>query len=344
MGAYGIGSISGAYIGGELSDRFDAYRVQLTSLLLSALTLLIFISLSTFYPILFCMFFYALFTDMLRPANSVATAQYSTEQNRTRSYSLMRFAANLGFAIGPAIGGIIAGTAGYLYIFVIDIISCLIAAFILSRFLKPKKNLQLRHQEDPLPLNRSQSLSAYKDRTYLFFIFLVSLYAISFFQLFASLPVFLKQDWTWSEERVGLLLALNGLFIVVFEMPYMRRIEGKYNPWLMMSWGGAALILGYLFIILNYQSLLIALLVIVLFSLSEMFAMPFMTQYAISRPSVDRRGQYMALYSMAYGVAHAVAPLGALMVADKYGFIPMYTITLIISILITCGFYYNYRR
>jgi sugar phosphate permease len=71
--------------------------------------------------------------------------------------------------------------------------------------------------------------------------------------------------------------------------------------------------------------------------------MPFMMQYAISRPSVDRRGQYMALYSMAYGVAHAVAPLGALMLADEIGFIRMYWVTTVISVVITVAFAIRYR-
>jgi MFS family permease len=259
MGAYGIGSIVGAYIGGELSDRFGAYHVQLASLLLSAMMLVIFILLTSFYAIIVCMFVYALLTDMLRPANSVAVALFSTEQNRSRSYSLMRFAANLGFAIGPAIGGIIAGTMGYKYIFLIDICSCIIAAFILFKYLRPQTGATLAPTSAEHKTTRSLSRSAYRDGEYLFFIVLVSLYGITFFQLFASLPVFLKQDWDWSEQKVGLLLALNGLFIVLFEMPFMRQVEGKLNPWRMMMLGGLALVLAYIAILTDIHSLFLVL-------------------------------------------------------------------------------------
>ena len=73
-------------------------------------------------------------------------------------------------------------------------------------------------------------------------------------------------------------------------------------------------------------------------SLSEMFAMPFMTNYAISRPNNENRGQYMALYAMAYGVAHIVAPMGSMFVADICGFKTLYWILLFLSILTTLGF------
>ncbi|MBK8519125.1 MAG: MFS transporter [Saprospiraceae bacterium] len=74
-------------------------------------------------------------------------------------------------------------------------------------------------------------------------------------------------------------------------------------------------------------------------TVSEMFAMPFMTNYAVSKPSENRRGQYMALYSMAYGFAHILAPLGGLYIADVYGFRTLYLMLMLLSILVTIGFF-----
>ena len=61
------------------------------------------------YPLI-CLvtFLLSLVNEAFRPANSTAIAFYSKEENRTRSYSLNRLAINLGWALGGAIGGILA--------------------------------------------------------------------------------------------------------------------------------------------------------------------------------------------------------------------------------------------
>jgi predicted MFS family arabinose efflux permease len=51
--------------------------------------------------------------DMFRPAMFVSLATYSKPENRTRSLTLVRLAVNLGFAAGPALGGLIIMNMGY---------------------------------------------------------------------------------------------------------------------------------------------------------------------------------------------------------------------------------------
>jgi MFS family permease len=68
------------------------------------------------WPICGCVFLLALIGEAFRPANAAATAFYSSPDNRTRSYSLNRLAINLGFAIGPAAGGLLA-TISYDWLF-----------------------------------------------------------------------------------------------------------------------------------------------------------------------------------------------------------------------------------
>jgi predicted MFS family arabinose efflux permease len=320
MGAYGLGSILGAYAGGYLTDKFGYYHIQLYSLIISAFILLLLVFLKEYLAILLAVFCFALIADTLRPANSVAIAAYATPENRTRSFSLMRFAINLGFSIGPAMGGIVAGTLGFRWIFLIDAITCLLAALILYRYL-PFDKASVPEKKS---MSQPVGISAYKNKTYLWFICLVSLYAIAFFQLFTSVPVYWEKEWGFSETKIGLLLAINGLIIVLLEMPFIRSMEHIQRYMVMVSIGSALLIVGFLALIAGWVSVFSALVFVILMSFSEMFAMPFMTNYAVSVPTEDRRGQYMALYSMAYGVAHIVAPMGSLYVADHYSFFLLY--------------------
>jgi len=336
MGAYGLGSILGAYAGGYLTDRFGYYHIQLYSLIISAFILLLLVVLKEYLAILSAVFCFALIADTLRPANSVAIAAYSTPENRTRSFSLMRFAINLGFSIGPAMGGIVAGMLGFKWIFLIDAMTCLLAAFILYLYLPFDKR--------SIPQNKSVSrplgMSAYKNKTYLWFIFLVSLYAVAFFQLFTSVPVYWEKEWGFSETQIGLLLAGNGLIIVLIEMPFIRSMEHIQRYMVMISIGSALLIFSFISLISGWNSLIPAIIFIVLMSFSEMFAMPFMTNYAVSVPTEDRRGQYMALYAMAYGVAHIVAPMGSMYVADNYGFFILYFGLSILGLIVAFAFFH----
>jgi predicted MFS family arabinose efflux permease len=335
MGAYGAGSILGAYGGGLLTDRFGYYHIQLYSLIVSALILIVLLFLHDFGPIFIAVFCFSTISDALRPANSVAIASYASPENRTRSFSLMRFAINMGFSIGPAMGGIIAGTLGFRWIFLIDAVTCLIAAYILYRYLPFNKS--------SVPVKRDVSApaghSAYKNRDFLIFIFLVTLYAIAFFQLFTSVPVFWAQEWGFSASKIGFLLALNGLIIVLLEMPFIRSVENVQRYMIMISIGCGLLVLSFIALIAGWVHTIPALIYIVFVSFSEMFAMPFMLNYAVSAPEEDRRGQYMALYSMAYGVAHAIAPTGSMYVAENYGFITLYALLAGMSVLITFAFY-----
>mgnify|MGYP003652992036 CR=1 FL=1 len=69
--------------------------------------------------------------DAYRPAIFVACDAYSKPKNITRSIALIRLAINLGFSIGPVIGGIIIARINYTSLFWIDGITCILAAALL---------------------------------------------------------------------------------------------------------------------------------------------------------------------------------------------------------------------
>lgn len=338
---YGAGSILGAYLGGLLTDRYGFYQIQLYSLLFSAVMLFVLIFLKTFWAISVCVFLFSLISDMLRPANSVAIAAYSKPENRTRSFSLMRLSINLGFSIGPALGGFVAGYLGFRWIFLIDGVTCIAAAFLLLRYLPQKKKTS-----DDLEKNATEpkGLSAYRDKQYLGFILLVSVFAMIFFQLFTSVPVFLESEWKMTEIQIGMLLALNGLLIVIFEMPVVRSLENYKRFMILIATGCITMALGFIFLGLTLSGVWMAIGYIVFITIAEILAMPFMINYAVSRPTPDRQGQYMALYSIAYGAAHIIAPVGGMYLAERMGFSSLYIMMTGASLLLAIGFYSLRRR
>ncbi len=332
---YGVGSVLGAYTGGWLTDRKNFFDIMIFSLISSGLILLLLLIAETPFQISFVIFLYAFTADIFRPANSKAIAVYSTPSNRTRSVSLVRLAVNLGFSIGPAAGGFVALYLGYKWLFVIDSCTSFAAAIMLFLYL-PRTNNAPKSTESDMLINNNRS--AYRDKKYLFFIFLVALYGISFFQLFASVPQYFNKECHYHEGTIGLLLALNGLLVVIIEMPFIAFLEKKQKIFPFIISGTLCIPFALGMFVLGNGLMVFSILYTVIITFSEIFAMPFMMNYALSRPGKERQGQYSALYSISFGLANIVAPLLGLGIASKYGFNTMFCFFIILSFFTAIGF------
>jgi len=335
LGFYGIGSVLGSYAGGWLTDRYSFYSIMFYSLIFSGLILLLLLIATTPFFISSVIFIYAFVSDIFRPANSKAIAAYSSPENRTRSVSLVRLAINLGFSVGPAIGGFVALYLGYKLLFVLDAFTSLAAAALLFLYL-PKKDVEQTRRNDSTI--KESSLSAYKDIPYLFFILLVAIYGICFFQLFASVPQYFDKICGYNEDTIGLLLGLNGLLVVLIEMPLVTQLEKKKKTFRFIIIGVLCLPVSFLILKLGEGLLLPAIAYTLIITLSEIYAMPFMMNYSLSRPTKERQGQYSALYSIAYGISNIIAPVLGLGIANRFGFYSLFYFLIALSILTAIGF------
>jgi len=335
MGFFGIGSVLGSYAGGWLTDRKIFFDIMVLSLLASGLILPLMLFATTQIEIAAIIFAYAFASDMFRPANAAAIAQYSTPENRTRSVSLVRLAINLGFSIGPAIGGFVALHLGYKWLFVIDASTSFATAAMLFLYLPKHKRIK-SHQPGSALLD--SSTSAYRDYHYLFFIFLVSIFGLCFFQLFASIPQYFNKVCRYNEDTIGLLLALNGLIVVLFEMPLVTWLAKKNNTFSYIIAGTICIPVAFIILLFGNGLIIMAVIYTIILTLAEVFAMPFMMNYTLSRPHKERQGQYSALYSISYGIANIAAPSLGLWIASRYGFNSMFYFFILLSLMAALGF------
>jgi predicted MFS family arabinose efflux permease len=335
LGAYGTGSILGSYFGGWLTDRRGYYKILVFSLIGSGLTLLPLLFITDFLAIMFNVFIYAIIADAFRPANSVAVSYYSTDETRTRSISLIRLAINLGFGIGPMIGGLTAAWIGFKWIFLFDAITSLLAGLVIIGYLPHKSALK----SDAPRTIPSKSSSVFYDKSFLIFLLMVSLYGIFFFQLFASVPVFFSKNFGYSEDIIGYLLGLNGLLVVLMEMPIIYRIENRFNNASWIAVGCLMMCIAYILLALNYNNLFLCMVYTFFITLSEIFAMPFMMRYTMSKPEPERKGQYLAMYSVAYGLSHIIAPSLGLGFAAAFNFPLFYGLASVASLFLAILFF-----
>ena len=333
MALFGAGAIAGAYIGGRTTDKFGFYRQQLASLLLGGIMFLVTGFLHTFISLCIGTFILSVCNESFRPANAAAIAYYSKEENRTRSYSLNRLAINLGWAVGGALGGFLA-SINYHLLFWVDGCTNIVAAVLLFKLL-PYANSKTSIVKDK-PANAQK---AYRDRTYIAFIIITFFFASCFFQLFTIQPVFFKTEWHYNEAFIGFLMALNGIIIVFSEMILVYSIEGKRLDTFFIRIGIFISALSFACLNILPVSVLNAVVSIALVTLGEMLSMPFMNSFCIQRSSLHNRGEYTALYAMAWSLAQIAAPLSGSRIAASYGFTTLWWILCIVCVLAAISVY-----
>lgn len=320
MAAFGMGAVCGGLIGGKLTDKLGFYFIQLFALLGGGIMFIFIGQLTSFFPICVAAFFLATINESFRPANSAAIFHYSKPENLTRSYSLNRLAINVGWAFGGALGGLIAHK-NYHLLFWIDGITNILAAILLYSFLAPSKNKETSTKKQN---HTSPSLSAYKDKNYLIYIFFVFLYAFAFFQLFTTQPVYFKTVLHLSENYIGLLMALNGLLVTFFEMIVVHSIHGKRKTLHFIFIG--SIFLGLCFLLFNFfpHGFMVAFLSTIICVIGEIFTLPFMNSFAMERATVINRGQYAGLFTIAWAFAQVLGPAAGSQIAFHAGFESMW--------------------
>lgn len=304
MVSFGCGSILGSWLGGKLSDKIGFYKIMIFSLLTSGIAFFGLQFITSFQGLLIAMFFIMIIADMFRPAMFVSLGAYAKPENRTRALTLVRLAINLGFAAGPALGGLLIMSVGYKGLFWVDGATCILAISIFWILVKEKKKSKYTDKEHP---GEVLTHSVFKDTPFWIFLTGTLITGILFFQLFTTIPLYHKEQFNLSEFQTGLLLTLNGVLVFFLEMPIVSYIEKhKINKLKVITYGCMAMAISiYLLLINNWSGILIIMMIFMTFA--EMFVFPFSNSFAMSRAPKGHEGRYMAIFTMSYSLAHILS-------------------------------------
>ncbi len=315
MSSFGAGSVVGSWLGGKLADKLGFYDVMLGALITSGVAFVLLQYVQGFLPFCVGVFFLLVLSDAFRPALFVAIRAYATPDSRTRSVTLIRLAINLGFSMGPAIGGLIIAAWSYGGLFWVDGLTCIAAAALMLNRL-PRKQANKDHGTAKSVGQRSP----YRDGPYLFFLLCSLLIEIPFLQYFSSIPLFWNDVHHQSEFQIGLLLGMNGLLIFLIEMPLIKHCEDRaYNIIRVLLFSTVLIALSFL--VLNlFPGLAMLWLGMVFVTLGEMLNFPFMNRFAYDRAEHGQPGAYMALFTISWSVAHIIGHTLGLNLIDHFGY------------------------
>lgn len=323
MSCFGLGSLVGTYIGGKLTDTIGFYKVIISSLFLGGVGFIFLQFINTFYGFCIGIYILTLMTDAGRPAIFIAADTYSKPGNITRSITLIRLAINLGFSIGPLVGGLIIAHINYTSLFWIDGLTCMIAALSVFLLLQPKKQ---KDKSEGKTIIVKEGIPPYLNKLFILFFVIMVANSLAFVQYFSVMPIYYEQVHFLSEDVIGWLLFINGATIVVFEMPLIAWLDRKQISKTMATFWGI-FFLGLSFLVLNLTSwsgiLVVAML---LMTLGEMIGFPFSNALALEMAPKGRKGSYMGLYSMSFSFAHLIGHNGGMNLVNSLGYFSTWTI------------------
>ncbi len=223
-------------------------------------------------------------------AVTAMVADVAGPDRRMEAYGLLRVGGNVGWAAGPALGGLMASFLPYWTMFAAT------AALTAGAFA-----LLFRHA--PEPEGEGESLGPFRlgdvlpDRRFLAFGGISFLVFVVAGQLVSTLSVFTVDRLGLSEGQFGGLLTLNGLLVVAFQYP-LTRIVANFPRRGLLVVGSLLYGLGYLlFGFLEAYPFLLGAIAVV--TCGEMVFAPatLTTTTALAPPG--RRGRYLGVFGLA---------------------------------------------
>ena len=208
---------------------------------------------------------------------------------------------------------------GYKYLFYADAATCLLAVLIFLTFIREIK-LPFKIKESIIGLKKKSKFEVFYDKAFVVHLLVSMLSGILFFQIFTTLPLYHKEFFHLPELYTGLLLALNGIIMLFFELPIVTFFETqKVNKLKIISLGIALMVLGYvLLVFIKIDYVLILMIVFVTFG--AMFTFPFANSFASTRSRIGLEAKYMTVFTMSYSFAHIFSAKMGMEIISKFGY------------------------
>jgi MFS family permease len=330
VAAVGIGELVASVLGGHLADRIGRRNTIALSMFCSAASMLALSQVRPYLAILAVAFLAGTFAELYRPAGAAMVADVVPEGQRVTAYAVLRFTINLGFAAGVATAGFLAHHSFFL-VFATDAASSVIFGVIALLAFPDNRSPAGTSQDGRAGYRRMLA-----DRAFFLFLLASALVALVYFQQQTTLPVHvLRQGLTTTD--FGFLLSLNGLIIVLLELPISAvtmRVPARQ-----------ALSVGFLLIGLGFaltavaHSLPVLFVTVGVWTVGEMISAPVGYAYVADLAPKDLRGRYQGLYGLFWASGSVTGPVlgGLLFTVSANGFWALCGVLGLVAAVLTVG-------
>lgn len=277
------------------------------------------------------------FTPMFQIGADSMVADLVPGNQRLDAYSIVRVMNNLGFALGPTIGGLIASRS-YNLSFMLTAASILSICLMVAFFMKETKP-----QEDmPASLAvRPRGISAlgpvFKDSFFVKFLVVFTLIKIPTSMLFGLLPVYAKENFAIPESQVGLLMLTNGLTIVLLQYFVSSKVK-RFDIMPILTVAGLFYTAGFLSVAFGsrIEHFLLSMLIC---TFGELLLAPTSSTLVANIAPPDMRGRYMSAFNLSMGIGRGLGPLTGGFINDRIAPNMIWYSGSLIALVSTIGYY-----
>ena len=308
-------SIPVSLYGGNLCDRLGRRKVSLIFMpvgigIFAILFLAVYFSLSTIILYVVLILSEPIFSIQWIVDNAIISDTVP-EAMRTDAFSITRIAGNLGFSIGPAVGGILS-EFNISYVFLSTVVSGFIELFIYARLRETNRHLSVGKQSFSFPAG---------DRKFIFLSLLLASIWFVAGQWGTTLTLFWTSIDHVSQANIGFLYSVNGLFVVLLQLPTNRLFTGIKDH--------VRIFIGSMTYVISFFAL--ALFSGIIFLVIDVFFLTFgentispVTNTVISKISPeDRRGEYFGAFYLISGFMVPMAPLMGTYLMQNFAYSPV---------------------
>lgn len=298
-----IGSFA-QYIGGEISDAIGrrkvmVYSLALRTLQIAAIAFIIYLrapvwAIFVFHPL-------GLFVgSFFHPAARSWVADYTHPAGRMKAYGLLRMGSNAGWALGPALGGLLAAGSYSLMFFATAAVFG-ICMLIVAFYIKDAPGAATGKFVAP---SFHGAASTLKNGNFLHFcIFTFTMCAVMS-QLVVSSSLYSKNYLGFSEREIGLLFSVNGLMVVGFQYLMTRALDGRRITFGLAS-GALMYAAGYLLFGFS-PSFFYAVAAIVVVTLGELAVSPGLQALGANMAPKAEKGRYLGVQGLFQQIGSSV--------------------------------------
>ncbi|WP_053763632.1 MFS transporter [Streptomyces sp. AS58] len=307
LGVSGLGNVLGNAVGGHLADKIGRrWTIMLSGVTTAALTAAV-PFLEPLPVIVVVVGLIGVTSQIYRPAAAaVLLDSVTNNQQRLAAFGVFRFAMNIGAALGGVIGGVLASTS-YVELFLGNAVACLLFGVVVAVLLRDAPSAQADAGDTDTQADGAVGYrQAFADRTLLRFLLMTVVAEFVYIQSTVGLPLHVG-DVGLTERDFGLLIGLNGLLVLVFELPITGAVS-RCRPQHVLAVGN--LLIGVGLALTGFMSSMVLLLVTVLiWTLGEMMASSVAHAYLGSLAPPRMVGRYQGLYGAAYTAGTGAGPL-----------------------------------
>ncbi|MBU6532951.1 MDR family MFS transporter [Streptomyces mayonensis] len=332
---HGLGGVVSSVGAGVMTDRLGRRPTLLVAQVSTALSVALLGFVRDPVAIAAVAFLVGMASNASRPAVQAMMADIVRPEDRIRAFSLNYWAINLGFAVSSAGAGFIAEYS-YLAGFLIEAAMTLVCAVLV--FVKLPESRPVEAEVADLGAG-SAAVSLWtvvRDGRYMSVVGLSFLVAVIFQQGYLGLPVAMGEAG-FTPADFGMAIAVNGVLIVVLQIPVTRFIEHR-DPRLLLV--VSSLLAGYGFGLTAFAgSVGVFALTVCVWTLAEIVNAPTQTGLVVRLSPVQGRGRYQGMYTMSWAVAALVAPLMSGFVIDRWGAEWLWGICAVVGTVAAAGYW-----